>query len=102
MMPERANESELPRSTGVSKLQIDNFLLTNSVWENSMGSYEPETGVRYLDQTDTDGRARFVLIQHRWRDFQAANDLIVKALRKGWPAWRIEDLMCKLKERKPR
>lgn len=91
----------LPRSTKISEMRYGNLLLTNAVWENSYGSYQPETGVRFLDQIH-DGRPRFELVQHGWVDFVAANDLIIRGIRKGWNASRITDFLCRLKERNRR
>ena len=89
----------LPRSTKMSEMRYGNLLLTNAVWENSYGSYQPETGVRFMDQIH-DGRPRFELVQHGRMDFVAANDLIIRGIRKGWDTSRITDFLRLIKERK--
>lgn len=98
-LPPRSPESELPKSTAVSTVRVGDLLLTNAIWENGTGSYEPETGVRFMDEIGPDGRPVFVLIQHRWRDFAKANDVIARAVRKGWGSRRISDFMENLKHR---
>lgn len=94
-------DTELPRSTRFPPRETSDYFLSNAVWENSYGSFQPETGVRRRQADGTWGD--FALIEHGWLDFNSANDLIVKALAKGWDTCRIGDFMQKLKERrKPR
>jgi hypothetical protein len=100
MLPERAYETERPRSTHVSSVRVGDWLLTNAVWENSLGSYQLETGIRYMNQIEATGRPRFELIQHDWSNFDAANDVIIKALRKQWRPYRISAFMENLKDRR--
>lgn len=96
-----AEERELPRSTQISTRQQGDWLLTNGIWENSYGSFQPETGVRNLSKIDPNtGRPWFALVEHGWRDFSAAEDVILRCLAKGWDTCRITDLMRWLKERR--
>lgn len=89
---------ETPRTTIFPPRETEDYLLTNIVWENSYGSYQPETGVR---RRVPDGTwADFSLIEHGWYDFEEANDLILRALHKGWDACRIGNFMQKLKYRR--
>jgi hypothetical protein len=89
---------DLPRSESHGHAEIDGrWILTHAVWRNSLGSYQPETGIRDLrDVDEKTERPRFDLIQHGWRDFQAAQSVIEKGLRKGWPVHRISDVMERL------
>jgi hypothetical protein len=96
-----AEERDLPRSTQISTRRHGDWLLTNGIWENCYGSYQPETGVRNIRMIDpSTGRPCFTLIEHGWRDFEAANDVILRGLDKGWSTCRITNLMCWLKERR--
>lgn len=93
-------QQDLPRSTQISIREEGPWILTNGVWENSYGSYQPETGVRHRERLDERGRMQFGLVQHGWIDFDAADDVILRGLRKGWSCDRIETLMARLKERR--
>lgn len=82
------------------------WLLTHGIWHPTLpwgghGS-EYETGVRFLDQVQEDGRPRFELIQHGWKNFRAAGDIIERGLRKAWTPGRITDFMRNLDERRVR
>lgn len=89
-----------PRYESMGSAEIDGrWILTHALWFNStsFGGGQPETGIRDLRVVDGEtGRPRFDLIQHGWRDFQAAQSVIEKGLRKGWPPFRISDLMDRL------
>ena len=82
----------------------DRWFLTHVIWHPTMiwGGHDDlyETGVRFLDEPGVDGRPRFELIEHGWTDHQAAEDIIVHALRKGWDVPRIFHFMVRLKELK--
>ena len=82
-----------PRSEACGHVEIDQrWALTHATWHpgSLLGIGSNETGVRDLADVDSStGRARFELIQHGWRDFRAAEDLIIAALRKGWNVERI-------------
>jgi hypothetical protein len=94
-------EERGPRSTRFPPRETEDYFLSNAVWENSHGSFQPETGVRRRKPDGTWGE--FFLIEHGWLDFETANDIILRALRKGWDNCRIGDFMQKLKlRRRPR
>lgn len=97
---EHIYEEDLPKSIPVSQVREGDWFLTNAVWRNSYGSFQPETGVRFMNLFGPDERPLFELIEHGWRDFDAANDVIIKGLRKGWGTGRIADLMTNLKRRR--
>lgn len=81
------------------------WLLTHAIWHPTtlagIGNC-PETGVRFLGSFESDERPRFELIQHGWHDFEAAEAIIVRGLRKHWSTDRIADLMQKLVDRRRR
>jgi hypothetical protein len=81
----------------VSSYRDDKYLLTHAIWRNSYGSVQPETGVRFARQDGT--YDDFRLIQHGWLSFKDAENVILRGLNKGWSASRIEDLMCRVKDR---
>lgn len=78
------------------------WVLTHIIWHPTLtwgghGSC-PETGVRDLHDVDEKtGRQEFHLIQHGWRDFARAEQIIVKGLRKGWSPYRISEAMYRIK-----
>lgn len=74
-----------PKNIKLPAIETDDYLLTNLIW------YNPETGVR----TKTNGVINddFKLIQHDWRDWQFACEIILKGLKKGWSVEKIADVM---------
>jgi hypothetical protein len=93
-MPPRQGEpySEMRRSARID----GRWQLTHAVWHNSFDVRPgcPETGVRDLEDVDSKtGRPRFDLIQHGWWDFDRAEAVIAKGLRKGWSPFRISEAM---------
>jgi len=93
-----------PYSESRGAAQIgDDWLLTHVIWHpTTLAGYGhcPETGVRFLRDIKADGRPRFELIQHGWRNFTAAQRIIERGLRKGWDADRIATLMDFIKSRR--
>lgn len=95
-----------PYSESRGAAQIgDDWLLTHVIWHPTgpWGEYLSdchETGVRFLRDIKADGRPRFELIQHGWRNFTAAQRIIERGLRKGWDADRIATLMDFIKSRR--
>lgn len=88
---------DFPCSMSAGSYKDDRYLLTHAIWRNEYGSVQPETGVRFAGP---DGKYDdFHLIQHGWLDFSSAEGVILRGLRKGWDLCRIEDFMCRLKDR---
>lgn len=71
------------------------ILLTHAVWRGSA-----ETGIRFLNEPDINGRPRFEIIQHGWRNIDAAQKFIIDGLTKGWDVWRITKVMEYVKNRR--
>lgn len=90
-------DSSRPFHQAAGEVNESDFLLTHALWWpfGDHGSGCPETGVR-----DKSRPGSFDLIQHGWRDFDAAGALILRALRKGWDAYRIGTLMDWLRARR--
>jgi hypothetical protein len=80
-----------PKNIPLPHLETEDYLLTNLIW------YSPETGVR----TKTNGVVNddFYLIQHSWHNWEAANQVILKALRKGWRLTKTDNVMNWLEEK---
>lgn len=83
------------------------WLLTNAEWHTSTMSCDHvvshETGVRDLDAAGKTIDRSFRLIQHGWRDFDGACDLIERGLLKGWNTERISDVMDRVRRlRRPK
>ena len=98
----KASETELvfPCSIPAGSYQDGKYLITHAIWRNSYGSVQPESGIRFAQPDASYGDFR--LIQHGWLDFSKAEQVILHALGKGWGVLRIEDFMCRLRERHPR
>ena len=79
-----------PQCKQVSAVYAEGVCLTNAIWCNSYGSYQPETGIR-----NDDG---FHLIEHGWEDWPAVNTIILMALRKNWEPSRINRLFWQARE----
>lgn len=79
-----------PFSQSAGSFVGDDYVLTHARWWplGEEGTGCPETGVR-----DQSRPGSFELIQHGWSDFNAAEKLILRALRKGWDTYRIGTLM---------
>lgn len=77
-------EDNLPRCDQIRSVQHRDYFLSHAIWRNSMGSCQPETGVRRV----VDGKVQgaFCLIQHGVSDFDFAERVILKCLRKGMDA----------------
>ena len=82
-----------PRSESRGMVEDGEFVLTHAIWRNSLGSQQPETGVRRNGQW-------LGLVEHGWRDFDAATPVILRLLRKGRSPDRIGMFMEKLTERR--
>lgn len=95
---------EPPYSVNRGQKIVGDLLLTNVEWHPSNwwgGDYgQPETGVRRMEG-DKAVEGSFLLIQHGWWNFDFANEVIVKALEKGWDDCRTHDLMRWMLERWP-
>ena len=97
MLSDDLQSDVLPCSIPAGSYKDKNYLLTHAIWRNSYGSVQPETGVRFAK---SDGSYDdFCLIQHGWMNFVKAEQVILKGLRKGWGPSRIENLMCRVRER---
>ena len=93
-------EQEFPTSIPAGVYRDEKYLITHAIWRNSYGSVQPESGIRFAQP---DGSYDdFSLIQHGWIDFTKAENVILRTLAKGWRVSRIEDFMCRLRERNPR
>lgn len=90
------NEYCEPRSESKGHVDFGGFYLTHSVWRNSYGSYQPETGVR----THAAGLKDFRLIQHNSDDWPMVTVVALAALSKGWDTERIADVIGFLHRRK--
>ena len=93
-----------PYTVFVSEQKHADFYLSNVEWHpNSWFGDIPqyETGVRPVrDGVVVTDPGSFFLVQHGWSDFERADDIIVKALRKGWDAGRITVLIDWLRDRR--
>lgn len=81
-----------PYSENIAVKLFDDCVLTHAIWHNSMGSNEPETGLRIVK----DGgviKDSFRLYQHYTRDFDLAERIILRGFRKGWDAYRTSALV---------
>ena len=87
-----------PRSESRGMVEAGGFLLTHAVWRNSMGSCQPETGVR----SHAAGLKDFRLIQHDCDDWPMVTVVTLAGLSKGWDGGRIGDLIGWLHSRKRR
>jgi len=97
MTSEVLSTDDFPCSIPAGSHKDGKYLLTHAIWRNSYGSVQPETGVRFARPDGSyDG---FCLIQHGWLDFQAAENIILRGLQKGWQVSRIEDLLCRIRDR---
>jgi hypothetical protein len=90
------------RSTSLGRERTATHLLTHNNWcpsphFSTRGSNE--TGVRSID---TSGVVQddFFLIQHGWRDWELAAQVIKRLLAKGCTPSRIADIMDYIKERR--
>lgn len=81
-----------PYTESIGTRWYPDCVLTHAIWHNSMGSNEPETGIRTVEEgtviADT-----FNLVQHYTRDFDLAERIIVRAYRKGWGMHRAATLI---------
>lgn len=96
-----SEEDGMPESLPVSHLESDGYLLTNVLWcTHSLAGYHknPETGIRKLD--DDGNYVGFDLIQHGWSNFDKANDIILKGLRKGWDTYKISNILDFIKSKR--
>lgn len=87
------SDDTVPRSESRGTVEDGDLLLTHAVWRNSMGSCQPETGVRH-------NGTWLGLVEHGWHDFDAATPIILHALRKRWSLYRISTFMERLAERR--
>ena len=78
-----------PWSESISHVEFAGFYLTHSIWHNSYGSYQPETGVRSKVAFYDD----FRLIQHGSNDWPMVTVVTLAALSKGWDTERIADVV---------
>lgn len=95
-------DREPPYSVNRGHVERDGYLLTHVEWHPSnmhgIDIGQPETGVRRKVSGGDYGD--FELIQHGWRDFDAAGDVILRGLAKGWDVYRIAKLMDWLENRR--
>lgn len=91
----QARETGNPYTVHRGVVDIPGYRLSNVEWHpnREFGDIgQPETGVRrVVDGAEV--RDSFFVIQHGWWDFDAASNLIVKAITKGWDERRISTLM---------
>lgn len=93
------DSEQTPYSKFIGASDAGDFFLTHVIWHNSLGSNQPETGVR----RKADGKIvqdSFHLIQHGVCNFDFAEPLILRGLRKGWGANRISDFVERLAKRR--
>lgn len=88
-----------PYSESVSVTWFHDCVLTHAIWHNSMGSNEPETGLRIVKDGDP-VKDSFRLYQHYTLDFDLAERIILRGFRKGWDAYRTSALVEWLGKRK--
>jgi len=77
-----------PYSESVRHCDAGDFYLTHAIWHNSCGSYQPETGVRRMKSGDVIPNS-FNLIERGCPNFDFAESIILRGLRKGWDEYRI-------------
>lgn len=86
-----------PYSVFISDQKHDDFYLSNVEWHRNdwYGDHpQYETGVRPVRcGVILNDHGDFTLIQHGWYDFERADQIILKGLRKGWDALRISRLI---------
>lgn len=78
-----------PWSESVGHVDFGGFYLTHAIWHNSLGSYQPETGVRSHAANLKD----FRLIQHNSSNWPMVTVVTLSALSKGWNEYRIGTLI---------
>lgn len=84
----------LPVSIACGRFSCDGYVLTHVIWRNSYGSYQPETGVHFINP---DGSTRdFRLIEHGCDKWPIVNEIIRRGLAKGWDAYRIGQVVPRL------
>jgi hypothetical protein len=88
--------NDLPRCDTIQKIEVDGYFLTHTIWRNSYGSYQPETGVRTRAADFKD----FHLIQHNSDDWPMVTRVIIKAESKGWHSYKTAKLIEWLHRRK--
>lgn len=91
-------DDSLPRAVTIAKVEADGYFLTHVIWRNSMGSYEPETGIRTRAAEFKD----FRLVQHGCDDWPLVTDIVLKSVRKGWHECKIADVIAWVHERNRR
>ncbi len=101
----REEKREPPYTVDRGFKRTGRWLLTHREWHPSSMDHvdigHPETGVRRIDDgVIIDGS--FWLIQHGWRDFEAAEAFILAGLEKGWDADRVSAAMEWLADRRPK
>lgn len=89
-----------PISKQLGRDETPTHLLTHGFWNDiphltSSGSNE--TGVRRIENGEI-VKDSFELIQHNWRDWKLAGEVIKNRLAKGWNTDRISRLMSYIRE----
>ncbi len=88
-----------PYSEKVETKWFHDCVLTHWIWHNSYGSYEPETGLRLVEDGEP-VKDSFRLYQHYTRDFDLAERVILRGFRKGWDNLRTARLIEWIGKRK--
>lgn len=89
---------DVPRCDNIRSVTLPDYFLSHAIWRNSLGSYQPETGVRKIVGGEV--QKDFRLIQHGVGNFDFAEPLIIRGLRKGWDTSRIADFVYWLAQRR--
>lgn len=92
-------DENIPYCESIRTVDAGDFFLSHAVWHNSLGSNQPETGVRRM-KDGVPVKDDFRLIQHGVRNFDFAEPLILRGLRKGWGACRIGEFVEHLAKRR--
>jgi hypothetical protein len=89
-----------PHMESIKQTKTEDYFLTHCIWHNGYGPC-PETGARHVANGGL--QKDFHLIQHGVRDFDFAEPIILRGLRKKWDVCRISDLIAWLyNRRRPR